>query len=88
MENGNYYGNISKAQLGKMEMLCFQKMYKKEPIETRIQRLETNVFGTIQSGNLNNRFKKFINQKKESQPAFFIVFYINSDTGYCKKGQI
>ena len=71
MENGNYYGNISKAQLGKMEMLCFQKMYKKEPIETRIQRLETNVFGTIQSGNLNNRFKNLElainNQQQQNQ---------------------
>ncbi len=72
MEEGNYLGNISKSILNDLEMLCFQKTYKKDTIEKRIQRLETQVFGTIQSGNLNNRFNNLQmavnNMNMQNQP--------------------
>lgn len=88
MENGNFYGNISSSQLSKMELLCFRTVYKKDPPEVRIQRLETNIFGTIQSGNLNSRFNNLemaLNNQQQQQQNYNIQYsqnnYYQNDCG-------
>ena len=44
------------SKLNKLEKKVFNRTYADDLAENRIARLEEQVFGTIQSGNLNNRY--------------------------------
>ena len=53
----NYRNNSSFSGLSKLEERIFSENFSNEPAERRISRLEEKVFGTIQSGNLHNRYR-------------------------------
>lgn len=51
------YPNISKNTLSKMEMKIFGRNFNGEPQETRIKRLEQQMLGAVQSGNITTRYE-------------------------------
>ena len=55
----NYY-NFSNKDLTTLEKQIFGRSFSRENPETRIKRLETNLLGAVQSGNLNNRFQTLL----------------------------
>lgn len=52
----NKYPNISKSTLSKIETQIFNQKYSMNNPQRRIERLEENLFGATQSGDLNTRF--------------------------------
>lgn len=59
----NYKYNINNG-LNKLERKIFNKTYENDLLENRISRLEEQIMGTIQSGDLNSRYnilKKAVN---------------------------
>lgn len=52
----NKYPNISKNVLSKMEARVFSRTYVKENPQRRIERLEQQLFGAVQSGDINARY--------------------------------
>lgn len=55
----NYNANsISDKELSKIEKNVFNRTYSEDSVPERISRIEEEIFGTIQSGNLDKRLKK------------------------------
>ena len=55
----NYNANtISDKELSKIEKRIFNRTYSDSPVSDRISRIEEELFGTIQSGDLDNRLRK------------------------------
>lgn len=50
------YPNISKSGLSKMETAVFNQTYPQNNPERRIERLEQQMLGAVQSGNLDSRY--------------------------------
>lgn len=56
-KNNKFTENSSMAKkLGKMENKVFNRKFSEDTTENRISRLEEQIFGTIQSGDLNSRY--------------------------------
>lgn len=53
----NKYPNISKSVLSGLEAKVFHQNYPQNGPERRIERLEQQVFGAVQSGDLNTRYE-------------------------------
>lgn len=53
--------NAMSKKLGKMEKKVFNRSYSDDTSENRISRLEEQVFGTIQSGDLKSRYEMLTN---------------------------
>lgn len=53
----NKYPNISKNELSKMESRILGQSFSQSNAETRIERLEQQIFGAVQSGDLNSRYE-------------------------------
>jgi len=70
----NYY-NFSNKDLTSMEKQIFGRSFPRENPEIRIKRLETNLLGAVQSGNLDNRFQTLLTaayhyNENTAMPAF------------------
>ena len=50
------YADISQRELAIMEQRIFMKTYPKDSVEMRIVRLEKEIFGAMQGGDLNTRY--------------------------------
>ena len=50
------YAGISQNELAKMEQRIFMKIYPKDDVQMRITRLEKEIFGAMQAGDLDERF--------------------------------
>lgn len=53
----NKYPNISKNELSKIESRVLNQTYLQNSPERRIERLEEQMFGAVQSGNINSRYE-------------------------------
>lgn len=53
----NKYPNISKNSLSKMEMQVFNECFALNNAQRRIERLEEEVFGAVQSGDFDSRYE-------------------------------
>ncbi len=53
----NKYPNISQNNLSKMEIKVFKQVFSQNNPQRRIERLEQQIFGAIQSGDLNSRYE-------------------------------
>lgn len=56
----NKYPNISTNALSKLESKVFSQSYPQYNPERRIERLEQQILGTVQSGDLNSRYEKLM----------------------------
>lgn len=56
----NKYPNISKNGLSKLENKIFNQDFPQNSAERRIERLEQQVFGAAQSGNLTTRYENLV----------------------------
>jgi len=53
----NEFPNISKNTLSGMESKVFKKSFAKNNVENRVERLEQQIFGAVQSGDMETRFE-------------------------------
>ena len=71
----NLNTNISKFDLTQLEKQYFGQSFKNDSVEDRISRLEQNIFGTIQTGNLQLRFNNLVqayqNTKMQEKQKLF-----------------
>lgn len=70
----NKYPNISKGALSGMEAKIFHQNYPQNGPERRIERLEQQVFGAVQSGDLNTRYENLkiaINNYNVGKTAYY-----------------
>lgn len=56
----NKYPNISKNVLTKIENKVFNQSFSQNSPELRIERLEQQIFGTVQSGDINSRYQALV----------------------------
>lgn len=56
----NKYPNISQNELSKMESKIFHQAYKNDSTPRRVERLEQQVLGATQSGDLTSRYKTLL----------------------------
>ena len=56
----NKYPNISKHVLSRMETQILNQDYPQNSPERRIERLEQQIFGAVQSGNVDNRYQTLL----------------------------
>lgn len=60
----NKYPNISRNTLSKIESKVFSQTFPQNNTERRIERLEEQVFGAVQSGDMTARYKNLISASK------------------------
>lgn len=60
----NKYPNISKNSLSKIEAKVFSQCFPQNNIDRRIERLEQQIFGAVQSGDLNSRYNNVLAASK------------------------
>lgn len=68
----NQYPNITKKDLSKMEAKIFNQNYNQDDTQNRIERLEEQIFGATQSGDITSRYETLrtaINNYKSNQNA-------------------
>lgn len=71
----NKYPNISVNILSRLENKVFNRTYQQNSIERRIERLEQQVFGAAQSGDMDSRYEALVAAVKNYNAA-------NATTGY------
>ena len=62
----NKYPNISKNTLSKIEKKVFNQTFSQNSPDRRIERLEQQVFGAVQSGDIDSRYQNLIIASKNS----------------------
>lgn len=69
----NQYPNISKAELSKIEAKVFGRNYAQNDTPVRIERLEQELLGAVQNGEMESRYEtvKVAASNYNSQPADF-----------------
>lgn len=60
----NKYPNISANILTRLENKVFNRTYQQNTIENRIERLEQQVFGAVQSGDMDTRYEALVSAIK------------------------
>lgn len=64
----NKYPNISKNSLSKIEAKVFNQCYPQNSIERRIERLEQQIFGAVQGGDINARYNAILAASNNCNP--------------------
>lgn len=76
-KNNNLTANSAvNKKLNKMEKKVFRRTFSDDSAENRISRLEEQIFGTIQNGDINSRYdmlSKAVSHYNNSQDAFSTV---------------
>jgi len=71
----NKYPNISRNTLSKIESKVFSQSFPQNSTERRVERLEQQVFGAVQSGDINQRYKNLMVASKAVNPDAVINSY-------------
>lgn len=71
----NKYPNISRNSLSKIEAKVFNQSFPQNSTERRIERLEQQVFGAAQSGDMNIRYENLLIASKKFNPDTVINSY-------------
>lgn len=61
----NKYPNISRNTLSKIESRIFSQSFPQNSTDRRVERLEQQIFGAVQSGDMNSRYKNLIVASKK-----------------------
>lgn len=77
--NNSYVNNSS--NLSRMERALFQQDYPSENINTRLNRLEENMFGETVPGTISQRYKNLSNAFRYNQPNPYYNPYSNYYAG-------
>lgn len=72
----NKYPNISANILSRLENKVFNRTYQQNNIERRIERLEQQVFGAVQSGDMDSRYEALVSAVRNYNAANAITGYM------------
>lgn len=75
----NKYPNISRNTLSKIESKIFNQTFPQNDTERRVERLEQEVFGAVQSGDMNLRYQNLLAASKKFNPDMVINSYYPSN---------
>lgn len=77
----NKYPNISKNTLSKIENKVFSQTFPQNSPDRRIERLEQQMFGAVQSGDITSRYQNLITASKKFNPDTVINSYYPMPAG-------
>lgn len=78
----NKYPNISANVLSRLENKIFSQTYQQNSVERRIERLEQQIFGAVQSGDIDARYEALVVAAKNYNATASAGYLPNASTGY------